>query len=196
MPSSTSGTSDDLELMWSSFCSEARQTLPTEDDEIVPVGFLPTEADDDLVAPDADSRRPPPLHGWEPDHEAQAGYISLLESFIDNREQQQPQPLQNQPLLDLNTNHGQLMSLSGEAQRLRRDNKLLHAKNTMLERLLRESNSRCRRAERRSPHTIKHKRRLDALCAQPAHPTVPVCVHRDQCEVAHAPQRAPKTRAR
>ena len=144
--SSASDRNDDLELMWSSFCSEARQCLPPAPENF-PVGFLPDTADDDLVA-DGDSRRPPPLLGWEqPDTEAQANYISLLESFIDDGGQQQQPLLQIQPLVERHANTGQFSGITGEAQKLRRENKLVRAKNTMLERLLRESNNRCRRAE-------------------------------------------------
>jgi DNA repair exonuclease SbcCD ATPase subunit len=143
--SGSSDRNDDLELMWSSFCTEARQCLPPAAENF-PVGFLPDTADDDLVA-DGDSRRPPPLLGWEqPDTEAQANYISLLESFIDD-DGQQPQQWLQMPLVERHVNHGQLAGITSEAQKLRRENKLLRAKNTMLERLLRESNNRCRRAE-------------------------------------------------
>lgn len=149
---------DDLELMWSSFCTEARQTLPPANgSEVLPVGFLPLEADDDLLTDDGDARRPPPALGWEQSStEAQGTYISLLESFI-NDTPPPPQQQQQYPLVEQNINHAhQLAGLSGEAQRLRRENQMLKAKNTMLDRLLREANNRGRRAERALCQVVKH----------------------------------------
>lgn len=143
-PSTSGRGSDDLDLLWSTFCTEARQTLPPPPvNAEFPVGCLPAEMDDDLLA-EEDSRLPPPLLGsGQSEAEMQSDYITMLETFVQERQQQQQQPLVEWQ----NRNEAPPAGWTSEALRLRQENRMLRAKNTMLDRQLREAHNRCRRAE-------------------------------------------------
>ena len=125
-PSTSGRGSDDLDLLWSTFCTEARQTLPPPPvNAEFPVGCLPAEMDDDLLA-EEDSRLPPPLLGsGQSEAEMQSDYITMLETFVQERQQQQHQPLVEWQ----NRNEAPPAGWTSEALRLRQENRMLRAKN-------------------------------------------------------------------